>query len=288
MRLSFSTGSLYGFRLTNVLGLMAATGFEGVELLIAPEVLWRGPDRVKEMVKANGLDINVIHRGLVPLPGWRENGAGMVRMVDFARAVEAPTVVIHPPRKCSALDDAVAVDFARRVDAAVSEAGEDVTIAIENLSLKRPADEQNPFCDLRVLRTFAADHGLAMTLDTSHAASFGFDILDCYRHFRGRILNLHLSDYRPRAKLLDRLATNHFAQHQKPGTGVLPLEELVGGMSAEGYTGNISLEVGPLPTRAWWRPALRRHMRDMADFVKGCRAAGRQPGARGVRATPGP
>lgn len=282
MRLSFSTGSLYGFPLKSVLGMMAESGFEGVELLIAPEVLWRGPARVKQMVKANGLDINVVHRGLFPIPGWKENGPGMAKMVAFAREVEAPWMVIHPPRKANALDDEVAVEFTRRVDEAVAATGGEVTIALENIARKRAEDDRNPFCDLAVLRQFAEDHGLAMTLDTSHAASFGFDILDSYRHFRGRIQNLHLSDYRPRPKIVDKLATNHFAQHQKPGTGVLPLEDLVGGMSAEGYTGNVSLEVGPLPTRAWWRPALRRHLRDMADFVKGCRSAGRKPGAKGV------
>ena len=64
------------------------------------------------------------------------------------------------------------------------------------------------------------------------------------------------------------LLTNHFVQHQIPGTGVLPLERLLEAMVADGYAHNVSLEVGPIPMRAWWLPALRRNLRRMADFVR--------------------
>ncbi len=288
MKVSFSLGSLYSMPLRSVLALVAEAGFEGIELLVAPEVLLRGPKRIKQIARAHDLDIHVVHRGLIPIPGWKENGPGMAKMVALARAVDAPLVVIHPPRGCTALDDSIATDFARTVDAAVRDAGDDVAIAIENISLKRPIDHRNPFCDLAELRRFAEGHGLRMTLDTSHAASFGFDVLDAFTHFRGRIENVHLSDYRPRPRWVDAVASNHFVQHQKPGDGVLPLEALLTGMAAEDYDGNISIEVGPIPMRAWWRPALRRHLRDMADFVIACRAEGRAPGAKGVGRGAGP
>ena len=46
-------------------------------------------------------------------------------------------------------------------------------------------------------------------------------------------------------------------------------------MAAEGYDGNVSLEGGPIPTRAWWRPALRRNLAAMARYVREARERGR-------------
>jgi len=269
MLLSFSTGCLYCMPLDGVLRLAAEAGFEGVELLIAPEVLGLGPRRVLSMVRQHGLEVGVVHRGLMPIPGWKEHGAGMSRMVEFARAVESPTVVIHPPRRARAIDDPIVERFRRLVDGAVKAAGDDVTIAIENLSLKRVEERQSPFSDLSVLRVFAEAHGLGLTLDTSHAATYGHDLLDVYRTFRERLRNVHLSDYRPGPAVVNnRLLTNHFVQHQIPGTGVLPLERLLTAMAADGYSQNVTLEVGPIPMRAWWPPSLRRSLERMADFVR--------------------
>jgi len=275
MHISFSTGCLYGMPLRGVLRLAAEAGFEGVELLIAPEVLGLGPGRVRSLVRDLGLEVRVVHRGLMPIAGWREHGAGMARMVEFARAVEAPTVVIHPPRRVRAMDDPAAVRFRRLVDAAVRTAGDDVSVAIENLSLKRAEERRSPFSDLSFLPVFAEAHGLGLTLDTSHAATYGHDVLDVYRTFRGLLRNVHLSDYRPGPAMVNNaLLTNHFVQHQIPGEGVLPLVPLLQAMIADDYAHNVTLEVGPIPMRAWWPPALRRSLRRMADFVRRVRDGG--------------
>jgi sugar phosphate isomerase/epimerase len=275
MRLSLSTGCLYCLPLRAVLRRAAEAGFEGVELLIAPEVLGLGPRRVLSLVRQHGLEVSVVHRGLMPIPGWKEHGAGMSRMVAFARAVEAPTVVIHPPRQARAIEDPVMQRFRRLVDAAVKAAGDDVTLAIENLSLKRVEERQRPFSDLTILSVFAEAHGLGLTLDTSHAATFGHDLPDAYRTFRARLRNVHLSDYRPGPAVVNNgLLTNHFVQHQIPGTGVLPLEPLLEAMVADGYAQNVTLEVGPIPMRAWWPPSLRKSLERMADFVRRVRDEG--------------
>jgi len=272
MKISFSTGSLFGLPLKTVFRLAADAGFEGVEVLVAPEVLARGAAGVLGLARKFGLSVNAVHRGLLSLPGWGETREGRVRLVELARRLEAPLVVIHPPWKCRSMDDAVVTRYIQGVDVAQKAGGGEVELALENMSFKREGDRLNPFTDLTNLRAFAGDHGLAMTLDTSHAASFGFDILESASIFRDRMKNLHLSDYKPRSRLLgNRILTNHFAQHQVPGTGVLPLRALLASLAADGYSGNVSLEVGPIPTRAWWRPTLRRKMAAMAAFVRQAR-----------------
>lgn len=275
MKIALSLGSLYGFPLRGVLKLVRETGFEGIELLITPEVMLRGPRTVRALVEDQGLAVHVVHRGLVPLPGWTERGTGIGRMVDLAAEVGAPTVVVHPPRGVGSFSDPVASRFTEKVDAAAAAGGDRVTIAIENLSLKSEADRKNPFNDLPTLRRYAEDHGLGMTLDTSHAASWGHDLLAAFAPFRGRLHNLHLSDFQPRTgwRALDAL-NNHFVQHQAPGHGVLPLQALLETMAAENYDGNVSLEVGPIPTRAWWRPALRRNLAAMSRYVREARKRG--------------
>ena len=272
MILSFSTGSLYGFSLRRVFREVAQAGFEGVELLVAPEVLGRGPAAIRSLARDHGLAIEAVHRSLFPIPGWNEHRGGLARMVDLARVVGARLVVIHPPRWFRGSDRPRDQRFQRDVDRAVGEAGPEVRIAIENLSRKTAQDAANPLNDPAGLRDFAEAHGLALTLDTSHAASFGHDILALYPSFRDRLANVHLSDFCPRGRWAqNRLLANHFVQHQVPGTGVLPLEELLARLVADDYHGNVSLEVGPIPTRAWWRPALRRNLAAMAGFVRTAR-----------------
>ncbi len=276
MKISFSTGSLYCVPLKSVFRLAAEAGFEGVELFVAPEVVIRGGAAVRDLARSFGLGIHVIHRGLLPVPGWRENPRGMRRMVDLARTTGADTVVIHPPAGCTSLEDPVARRFVRTVAASVEAGGDEIRVAVENQDFRKDALLRNPFTRPATLRRFAEDHGLAMTLDTTHTGCTGHDLLEIYPHFQGRLRNLHLSDYRPGSRLVNnRLFMNYLVQHQKPGKGVLPLKALLGALVAEGYTGNVSLEVGPLATRAWWLPALKRNLADMARFVREVRDGGR-------------
>jgi sugar phosphate isomerase/epimerase len=272
MRISFSTGSLYGMPLRGVFRLAAAAGFEGVELVVAPEVLGRRPRELRALADDHGLAVPVVHPPLLPIPGWRERRGGLPRFVELARALGASCVVVHPPRGCTGLDDERARRFRRDLEGARPAPGDDVTLAVENLSRKHPRDDRNPFNHLPTLARFAEEHGLGMTLDTSHAASFGHDLLEIYPHFRSRLRNLHLSDYRPGSALVNnRFLYNHFVHHQVPGTGVLPLPALLGRMREDGYAGNVSLEVGPVSMRAWWLPRLRRELSAMAGFVRGVR-----------------
>jgi len=236
MRISFSTGSLYGMPLRGVFGLAAAAGFEGVELVVAPEVLGRRPRELRALAGDHGLAVPVVHPPLMPIPGWRERRGGLPRFVELARALGAPCVVVHPPRGCTGLDDERARRFRRSLENARRAAGGEVTLAVENLSRKRPRDDRNPFNHLPTLARFAEEERLGMTMDTSHAASFGHDLLEIYPHFGSRLLNLHLSDYRPGSVLVDnRLLYNHFVQHQIPGTGVLPLAALLARLREDRY-----------------------------------------------------
>ncbi|MBN2489967.1 MAG: sugar phosphate isomerase/epimerase [Planctomycetes bacterium] len=270
MRISLSTGALYGLPLEAVCRLAAEAGFESLELVVAPEVVVRGPGRVRALVADHGLEIAAVHPPLVWIPGWRERRGGLCRAVGLARALGAPRVVAHPPRRCADPGDAQARRFRRRIEEARHAAGADVRIALENLGRKRRADDRNPFTDLAVLVRFAREYDLGLTLDTSHAASFGHDLLDAAAQFGPRLENVHLSDYRPGSALVDNgLLRNHFVHHQVPGTGVLPLAALLARLLADRYAGNISVEVGPVPMRAWWLPRLRRELKGMAAFVRG-------------------
>ena len=276
MKISFSTGSLYCVPLKAVFRLAAEAGFEGVELLVAPEVLIRGGAAVRDLARSFGLGIHVVHRGLLPVPGWKEKPGGMRRLVDLARTTGADTVVIHPPAGCRSLEDSVARRFVRTAAAAAEAGGDEVRVALENQDFRTDVRCRNPFTDPATLRRFAEDHGLALTLDTTHTGCTGHDLLEIYPHFRGRLRDLHLSDYRPASRLVDnRFFMNYLVQHQKPGEGVLPLKALLETLVAEGYVGNVSLEVGPVATRAWWLPALKRNLADMARFVREVRDGGR-------------
>ena len=81
MRLGISTACLYGFPLDYTLGLAAACGFDGIELVMAPEASLRSPAGVARLCRAHGLDVLAVHVALFP-SGPLKNSAGSLAAVS--------------------------------------------------------------------------------------------------------------------------------------------------------------------------------------------------------------
>jgi sugar phosphate isomerase/epimerase len=77
--------------------------------------------------------------------------------------------------------------------------------------------------------------GFSITLDTTHLADAGGDIIAFYNQNKNSIVNIQLSDYRtkwPKPYL-----------HLQPGKGTLPMEEFLEVLKNNKYDGLITMEI---------------------------------------------
>ena len=271
MIVSLSTGSLYFYALRQIFAVARDTGFEGLELVLGPEVTLRGVDYVCRLSQEYALPILAIHPPpMIPGTRRREHHRLLPEMIPLARAFDSRFLIIHAP-KASSMDDRLGQEYAAAVKSCVQELSDlSLRLCVENQAVFRPRDRGYALCTPASLRQFADEHDLVVTLDTAHAASFPYDLLEAYETLRDRLVNVHLSDFR------GDLAIPHwfnmhsfFKHHQLPGDGDLPLREFLHRLRADRYEGLVTVEVSPFALEAWRSGRARAYLARCLDFVRG-------------------
>jgi len=267
--LSFSTSCLYGFPLRTAFALAAEAGFEGVELVMGPEVWLRGTRYASSLAREYGLHIYSIHpTSLAISPQGR--GTGRIRdAVIAALELDCPCVVVHVPG-VGCWTDSAAQQWLRAVEDCRSQVRGSVTrLALENRGKGPKPTDPTVLGDLPALIAFAREHDLDITFDTCHAGSAHLDLLQAYDLLRTRIVNVHFSDLIPLSHGMNLgLVRAFFAHHQMPGEGDLPLAKLLSRLALERFSGAVTVEVGMVGLRAWSRGQLRCQLARIVEYVR--------------------
>jgi sugar phosphate isomerase/epimerase len=269
LKLSLSTGTLYSYPLRWVFRQASVAGFDGVELVINPEMILRGGGAVRRLAAEEGLDILSVHPTVVALPGWRERHGGIGPTIRFALEAGAGIVVLHTPRSES-LDQEEGLAFCQQVEAWQRRlAGTRLRLAIENKAVRTERDRHYALTPLSRLRAFADDRDLGLVLDTTHAGTAGEDLLQARQVMGGRLVNVHLSDMGGRLPLARVPAVwKWVGQHRFPGAGDLALAALLADLRDHGYGGLLTLEINPFAARIWWPPASQRRLAHAAAWLR--------------------
>ncbi len=82
---------------------------------------------------------------------------------------------------------------------------------------------------------------LHITLDTTHLAQAGGNIIDFFKKNKARIVNIHISDYKP--NMLNNNLRPLRYKHMPLGKGDLPIEEFVRTLREEKYKGLVTMEI---------------------------------------------
>ena len=263
-----ATGPFFMFSLEETFELIAEAGFDGAELMITQDRLSQDPHRLGALAARYGVPVPAVH-GPFLVATWLVFGTdpkGKIdRCVRFAETAKVSTVVIHPPYRWQTA-------YASWLDDAIPRIREEtgVTIAVENMF---PVNVNG-----RALRFFSgtmpAELGRwpCLTLDTSHLAAAGGDLMAAWEELADRVVHLHVSNNDGRGRdthgLLDR--------------GVLPVPEFLEEVGAGRFGGAVTLE---LDVRTWAddRPALLEVLRENLDIARLHLAAGEH--RAGSRAT---
>lgn len=267
MRIGLSAASLYLYPLRYTFRLAQELGFQGLELSMGLEASLRGGGYLRRLAQEHGLSLFALHPPMFSGSGGPKVEEILPRMVDLGNEAGCEMLVVHAP-KAHNLEAGEGLLYMEALFQAQEDWGSD--ICLENRGFFGPEDREYVLSDLRELSGFAQEHGLFLTLDTAHAASFGYDLLEAYEICRPRLASLHLSDYLPQCPLGQwHWFQTFFQHHQMPGKGGLPLRELLRRLREDGYSGTILVEISPFALQAWWPAKARANLRRCLEFVQG-------------------
>lgn len=246
----FSTGSLYPFGLNRVYAWAAEVGFDGVEVMM--DERWDTHQRgyMDALRETHGIPILSLHPPLYRGAWNLEPGETLVRVAKLARRLEVPVVVAHPPPPGRPLR--------RWISGPLNEAREQgVAVAVENM----PRGRRPRVFSIRRRSCHRPEHLVGIgdvTLDTSHFGASGEDVMRAWSVLGGQVRHVHLSDSNLTGK----------DEHRIPGTGKLPLKELLSTLAAGDYPGVVSLELKPWPLGAPDPEKILEKMRGALEFTR--------------------
>ena len=206
MHISFATANLFFTPFPQVVEVIAQAGFHSVEL----DLYWQGgewamaqhlqgvaPRQAVQWIHQAGLKVSSIHDG----GGMLTDAHSMQGYINPAldRYLEqlgyAPDLIaFHTPHIHGEQHNGwwgeISGQVSQALDAYRSQAA---FITIENMP---PIPGYTvPLLQPQALKAFTVGHSLGVTLDTTHYAQMGQDLLDATHILNGSVHSVHLSDY---------------------------------------------------------------------------------------------
>jgi sugar phosphate isomerase/epimerase len=247
MRLIFSTGSLYSYSIERCFEFASKAGFDGMELMIDARWDTRQPDYLNRLIQRYSLPIVAVHSPFFGVPGWPADQPSLIKQsLALAEAVEARVVVHHLPDRMGLahlsinprqyLIPLIWWDRHRNyriwldTEYPALQNSTHVELCIENMPAKKLFGYRmnwNTWNTVRDMLRFPA-----LTMDTTHLATWALDPLEVYARWTTRVRHVHLSNYNGR-------------EHRRPEDGQLRLDLLLARLVEDAYAGAVSLELHP-------------------------------------------
>jgi sugar phosphate isomerase/epimerase len=233
--IALSTASVFPERVPDAFELAARLGYDALEVMVTADPVSQDAGVLARLSEYHGLPVVAVHAPnlIVTQRVWGRDAWGkLLRSRDLAQKLGAGVVVVHPPFRWQR-------DYARDFEAGLTElsAQSGIAFAAENLYPLRPDPLRPGGGDLTAYAPHWNPVELAVphaTLDVSHAAVSGSDVLAMAAQLGGRLAHVHLGDG-TKAGLPD--------EHLVPGRGTQPCAELLRQLRADDYRGVVVLEV---------------------------------------------
>jgi sugar phosphate isomerase/epimerase len=239
IKIALSTASVFPERTPDAFETAARLGYDGLEVMVTADPVSQDAAVLRKLSDYYDIPVVAVHAPnlLITQRVWsRDPWTKLAKSRELAEALGARVVVVHPPFRWQR-------DYARDFQAGIAQMAEEgnVAFAIENLypllrgetEIAAYAPHWNP----------VEMDSAAVTLDVSHAAVSGSDVLAMAESLGDRLAHVHLGDG-TKPGLPD--------EHLVPGRGTQPCGELLRRLSDQGYEGYVVLEVSThrVPTLA--------------------------------------
>ncbi|WP_197275138.1 sugar phosphate isomerase/epimerase family protein [Luteipulveratus halotolerans] len=229
-RIALSTASVYPRGATAAFDIAARLGYDAVEVMVWTETISQEAGALRSLADHYGVPVCSIHAPTLLLTQrvWgTDPWVKIDKSIELAEEVGADTVVLHPPFRWQR-------DYAAEFVDGVRERSErtDVRLAVENMFPWRArAREMQAYLPHWDPTESDYEH---VTLDLSHTATAGSDAMAMAAQLGDRLAHIHLADGMGSYK----------DEHLVPGRGGQPCAELLETLAAQGFSGDIVVEIG--------------------------------------------
>jgi len=267
IKVALSTASVFPERTPDAFETAARLGYDGLEVMVTSDPVSQDASVLRKLSDYHEVPVVAVHAPnlLLTQRVWgRDPWTKLTKSGELASALGARVVVVHPPFRWQR-------DYARYFLSGIAEISEasGVAFAVENLYPLLRGDTE--------IAAYAPHWNpvemdcTAATLDVSHAAVSGSDLLGMAESLGDRLTHVHLGDG-TKPGLPD--------EHLVPGRGTQPCAELLSWLSRMGYSGHVVLEVSTHRV-----PTLADRQADLAESLEFARRhlAGAQPASAGTR-----
>lgn len=215
---------------------LKAAGMDGVELIL-PSFQKVSDDElaeVKKVLEESDMPIFSVHQVIRLLTKTRL--AEILDLFHIADHLGAKVIVLH---MSSAGKQVFNKDYVKLVHSLQKKYG--IQVGFEN--------REKFFGSLHMSHGWHEDrfaqlmqeNNFHITLDTTHLAASDGDIIDFFEKNKERIVNIHLSDYKPH--FLNSSLRPMRYKHLPLGKGVLPIEKFLKLLKNERYPGLVTMEI---------------------------------------------
>ncbi|MDG4822600.1 sugar phosphate isomerase/epimerase [Asanoa sp. WMMD1127] len=210
--------------------MAARLGYDGVEVMVWTDAVSQDAGALRGLASHYGVPVLSVHAPclLVTQRVWSSDPwERLRRAAELAEAVEAPTVVVHPPFTWQR-------DYARSFQPGlerIENKHSDLTFAIENMFPVRMAGRE--FVPYQPGWNPTETGFAAYTLDLSHCAASRTDALALADTMGDGLRHVHLGDGSGEGR----------DEHLVPGRGNQPCGELLESLAGRGFRGSIAVEV---------------------------------------------
>ncbi|WP_092532968.1 sugar phosphate isomerase/epimerase family protein [Amycolatopsis arida] len=213
--------------------MAADLGYDGVEVMVWADPVSQDVAALRKLARATGVPILSIHSPslLITQRVWSPDPeVRLRRSVRAAQELEARTVVVHPPFRWQRRYGEAFADLVAELEYDTG-----VAVAVENMfKVRPPGAGRNSRVSAFRPSIDPTDVGYAnYTLDLSHTAAAGMDALELAERMGAGLTHVHLADGTGLPK----------DQHLVPGHGTQPCAELLERLAADGFGGQVVLEV---------------------------------------------
>jgi sugar phosphate isomerase/epimerase len=247
LKVGLSSATLYPANVETTFNVASRLGFDGVEVLITQSSFTRDVARLSGLVDKYGIPILALHAPNVLASSFvwgRNHFRKMFRTVELAHALQVDTIVVHPPYF---VQRSHAKWFVDNVNILEAESG--LNIAVENMFYWRRKN--------KLSRIFGpewetiVDNVDSLTIDFSHAALSGFNILNFTKQHIGKTKHIHVSDATliPDVPFLEGVKMPVKDEHLPLGDGSQPVGETLRFLKDINWGGNLVCEINLHPYR---------------------------------------
>lgn len=250
-RLLCATGPFYMLPIGQAFDILSKAGFSGAEIMCTNEKETQDPKALLALAEDFGVRVDAIHAPFLLLTRnvfTTDPLEKIKRSTEVAQGVGSPTVIVHPAYRWQ-------MRYSNWLEQEISafNQAEGTVVAVENMFpvwVRGRGITFHRSLGIEDMKKFPA-----VTLDTSHLAVTGIDIIKAFDELADRIVHIHLSN---------NLGTGRDT-HSLLTEGVLPVGAMLQHLRKIGYSGSITLE---LDIREWVsKPAqLASILREQREF----------------------